>query len=41
MDPISFLIMTGFQVGLYTVTAFLVGTAASIGWHLGKRLTNA
>jgi len=39
MDPMLFLIMTVFQVGLYTVTAFLVGTAVSIGWHLGKRLT--
>jgi hypothetical protein len=39
MDPVSFLIMTMFQVSLYTVTAFLVGTAVSIGWHLGKKLT--
>jgi hypothetical protein len=39
MDPMSFLIMTVFQVGLCTVTAFLVGAAVSIGWHLGKKLT--
>lgn len=40
MDPISFLIMTGFQVVLYTVSAFFAGLAVSVGWHLGKRLTN-
>ena len=28
-----------FQVAMYTISAFFVGLAASVGWHLGKRLT--